>query len=162
MDPADTAAPVLDCGCPSVLCDTALRGRRLRVLAADDNLTNRMVLKALLADVTETLVMVEDGQQALDALANGDFDLVLMDSQMPVLDGITATRQLREREAAAGRSPVPVYAVTANVMQAHVNEYVSAGMTCVIAKPISREALLEVLGQHTHNAVSPAELRHSA
>ncbi|MEP3074213.1 ATP-binding protein [Maricaulis sp.] len=162
VDPADTAAPVLDCGCPSVLCDTALRGRRLRVLAADDNLTNRMVLKALLADVTETLVMVEDGQQALDALANGDFDLVLMDSQMPVLDGITATRQLREREAAAGRTPVPVYAVTANVMQAHVNEYVSAGMTGVIAKPISREALLEVLGQHTHNAVSPAELRHSA
>jgi signal transduction histidine kinase len=162
VEPADVTAPVLDCGCPSVLCDSALRGRRLRVLAADDNLTNRMVLKALLADVTETLVMVEDGQQALDALANGDFDLVLMDSQMPVLDGITATRQLREREAAAGRAAVPVYAVTANVMQAHINEYVSAGMTGVIAKPISREALLEVLGQHTRDAGSPAEFRHSA
>lgn len=162
VEPADAAAPVRDCGCPSALCDTALRGRRLRVLAADDNLTNRMVLKALLADVTETLVMVEDGQQALDALASGDFDLVLMDSQMPVLDGITATRQLREREAAAGRAPVPVYAVTANVMQTHINEYVSAGMTGVIAKPISREALLEVLGQHTHDAATPAEARRSA
>lgn len=162
VNQAGVAAPALDCGCPSALCDSALRGLRLRVLAADDNLTNRMVLKALLADVTETLVMVEDGQQALDALASGDFDLVLMDSRMPVLDGIAATRQLREREAVAGRAPVPVYAVTANVMPAHVNEYLSAGMTGVIAKPISREALLEVLGQHTHGAAMPAVARRSA
>lgn len=162
VEPADIAAPVLDCGCPSVLCDTALRGQRLRVLAADDNLTNRMVLKALLADVTETLVMVEDGQQALDALESGGFDLVLMDSQMPVLDGIAATRLLRAREATAGRPPVPVYAVTANVMPTHIEEYVSAGMTGVIAKPISREALLEVLGQHTRGTALPAEVRRSA
>ena len=160
--PADAATPLPDCGCPPALCDAALRGRRLRVLAADDNQTNRMVLKALLADVTGALVLVEDGQQALDTLESGSFDLVLMDSQMPVLDGITATRRLREREAAAGHAPIPVYAVTANVMQAHVDEYISAGMTGVIAKPISREALLDVLDRHSHDRAMPVPTKHTA
>ena len=70
--------------------------------------------------------------------------------------------RLREREAAAGHAPIPVYAVTANVMQAHVDEYISAGMTGVIAKPISREGLLDVLDRHSHDRAMPVPTKHTA
>jgi|GEM_PF-3469979 len=153
VEAAEAAAPILPCGCASPVCDTEMRARSLRILAADDNRTNRLVLQALLGAVTDELTIVGNGQEALDVLAVETFDLVLLDSQMPVLGGVETARRIRERERAEGLPAMPVYAVSANVMPRHVAEYTEAGMTGFIAKPVSREALFEVLARH---AVIPA------
>lgn len=152
------AAP-LPCGCASPACDIEGQTRALRVLAADDNETNRLVLQALLADATGSLVIVDDGQAALDALDGQDFDVVLLDSQMPVLDGIETTRRLRARERARDLPALPVYAVTASVMPEQVDHYLAAGMTGVIAKPVSRDSLLEALARHADTAGLPVSRR---
>ncbi len=93
-------------------------GARLagRVLVAEDNAVNQRLAQALLTRLGLTTVLVGDGQAALDALAAGGFDLVLMDCQMPVLDGYAATRALRERERGADGPRLPVVAMTANAM----------------------------------------------
>ena len=118
---------------------------RLRVLAADDNQTNRLVLRALLDGLVGTLCLVENGQEALDLLDADSFDIVLLDSRMPVMDGITAAREIRRREAERSQAPMPVYALTANVMPEQVAEYEAAGMDGVLAKPISRDTLIATL-----------------
>ena len=120
----------------------------LRVLAADDNPTNRLVLRALLDSLVGTLCLVENGQEALDLLEAEHFDLVLLDSRMPVMDGIAAAQAIRKGEAETGQPPLPVYALTANVMPEQVAEYEAAGMTGVLAKPIARDALIATLLKH--------------
>ncbi|WP_238934825.1 ATP-binding protein [Maricaulis parjimensis] len=122
--------------------------QRLRVLAADDSQTNRLVLRALLDSLVGTLCLVENGQEALDLLDAESFDIVLLDSRMPVMDGLSATREIRRREAGSGQPSLPVYALTANVMPEQVAEYEAAGMDGVLAKPISRDALISTLMSH--------------
>lgn len=126
--------------------------RCLRVLAADDNQTNRLVLSALLGDLTGELAIVEDGQQALDAMEAASFDVILLDSHMPVLNGIETVRRIRAREDEAGLPATPVYAVTADVMAQHIERCLEAGMTGIIAKPISRDTLLRTLAEHAREA----------
>ncbi|MAK63399.1 MAG: hypothetical protein CMF75_01440 [Maricaulis sp.] len=139
---ADMGEPVL----PVTADLTPLR--RLRILAADDNQTNRLVLRALLDSVVGTLCLVENGQEALDLLEAERFDLVLLDSRMPVMDGITAARAIRRLEAENGNQRLPIFALTANVMPEQVAEYEAAGMTGVLAKPIARDALISTLLKH--------------
>jgi CheY-like chemotaxis protein len=115
--------------------ETAERGA-LRILAAEDNEVNRLVLKTLLAQGGADLTVVNDGAQALAAWAGGDWDLVLMDVQMPVMDGMTAVRAIRAREAAEGRRRTPVIALTANAMLHQVEELRAAGMDDHVGKPI--------------------------
>ena len=115
--------------------------RSLRILAAEDNPTNQVVLRAFLQAVGVDLVMVENGAQAVEASAAGGFDLILMDIQMPVMDGITATHAIREREAGKGGRRVPIIALTANAMSHQVSEYLSAGMAGHVAKPIEASLL---------------------
>ncbi|MBE7219187.1 MAG: PAS domain-containing protein, partial [Caulobacteraceae bacterium] len=92
----------------------AARSTRARVLLAEDHPVNRRVVELILAGAEVDLTSVVNGAEALEALAGQDFDLVLMDVQMPVLDGLSATRELRAREAAAGARRTPVLALTAN------------------------------------------------
>jgi len=108
----------------------------IRVLAAEDNAVNQMVLKALLDQVGVDLTMTGDGAAAVAAWESGAWDLILMDVQMPVMDGPTATRAIRAREAATGRRRTPVLALTANAMSHQVEGYLAAGMDGFIAKPI--------------------------
>jgi CheY-like chemotaxis protein len=82
------------------------------------------------------LVMVGDGKQAVDAWRDGEFDIILMDIQMPEMDGLTATRHIRDEEQATGRARIPVIAVSANAMTHQVKEYLDAGMDGHVAKPI--------------------------
>ena len=84
---------------------------------------------------------------------------MLLDSQMPVLDGIETTRRLRARERARDLPALPVYAVTASVMPEQVDHYLAAGMTGVIAKPVSRDSLLEALARHADTAGLPVSRR---
>ena len=117
----------------------------LRILAAEDNSMNQIVLRTLLQQLGIEPVIVPDGRAAVDACAAQAFDLVLMDIQMPVLDGVAATREIRRHEAAVGRAPVPIIALTANVMSHQIYEYRAAGMDACVSKPIQFAELLETI-----------------
>ena len=110
--------------------------RPLRVLAAEDNLTNQMILNALLTPLQAEVTMVENGRKAVEAFDQADFDIVLMDIQMPEMSGVDATLAIRRVEAQKGLPHTPILAVTANVMTHQLKEYLAAGMDAVIAKPV--------------------------
>ena len=124
----------------------------LRVLAAEDNAVNQLVLKTLLHQMGVDPTVVENGQLAVAAWETGDWDVILMDIQMPVMDGLTATAQIRAREAAQGLPRTPIVALTANAMSHHVDQYVAAGMNDHVAKPIQAADLFAAL---TRAAVPP-------
>jgi signal transduction histidine kinase/AmiR/NasT family two-component response regulator len=119
------------------------------VLLAEDNPVNALVAEATLAKLGLQVTRVEDGQQALDALrqASHPYHLVLMDCQMPVLDGLEATRRLREWEAQEGRPRIPVVALTANAMTTDRQRCMDVGMDAHLGKPfrpVDLQALLQV------------------
>jgi signal transduction histidine kinase/ActR/RegA family two-component response regulator len=120
-----------------------LRGR---VLVAEDNESNQIVARAQLERMGLEVLTAGDGQQALDRLASETVDLVLMDCQMPVLDGYAATAALRQREAGSERH-LPVIALTASAMQGDAERCMAAGMDDYLAKPYSAEALYPVLAR---------------
>jgi signal transduction histidine kinase/ActR/RegA family two-component response regulator len=110
--------------------------RALRVLAAEDIPTNQLVLRTIMQTFGVELEMVDNGREAVEAWKLGHFDLILMDIQMPEMDGLTATRMIRSAEAASGRPRTPIIAVSANAMSHQVSEYLAAGMDGHVAKPI--------------------------
>lgn len=117
----------------------------LRVLAADDNATNRLVLRAMMGSMGIPTEIVEDGRRAVDAWTAGAFDLVLMDVQMPILNGVDATAEIRRLETERGGRRTPIVAFTANAMQHQVAEYLAAGFDCHLAKPVVLGELYAVL-----------------
>lgn len=117
----------------------------LRVLVAEDNPVNQLVLQTLLQQLGIEPTVVGDGKQACAAWRNGDWDLILMDIQMPVMDGVTATRAVRGEEAASGRARTPIVAVTANVMTHQVQAYRAAGIDDVVAKPVQVARLVDAI-----------------
>jgi CheY-like chemotaxis protein len=127
----------------------------LRVLAAEDNATNQMVLKTLLGAVGIEPVIVADGAEALEAWRGGEWDVVLMDIQMPIMDGIAATKAIRRAENATGRVSAPIIALTANAMQHHQAEYLAAGMNGFVAKPIDLGLLLQAIDAVLPEAEAP-------
>jgi signal transduction histidine kinase/ActR/RegA family two-component response regulator len=124
----------------------------IRVLAAEDNETNQLVLKTLLSQAGITPTLVENGRQALEAWEAQRWDIILMDIQMPIMDGVVATTAIRQREADTGRARTPIIAVTANAMTHQVAEYVAAGMDGMVPKPIDIAALFAAMEQ----ALEPA------
>jgi CheY-like chemotaxis protein len=111
---------------------------------------NALVADAAMAQMGLTVTLATDGQQALALLTAGPhhFDIVLMDCQMPVLDGIEATRRLRVHEQGAGLPNVPVVALTANAMPQDRQRCTAAGMDDHLAKPFKHEELAAVLRRH--------------
>jgi signal transduction histidine kinase/ActR/RegA family two-component response regulator len=133
----------------ALTCEAAAPGEAgsLRVLAAEDNHVNQMVLKTLLAQIGVEPTLVETGLEAVAAWDAGSFDLVLMDIQMPQMDGVAAAREIRRREALRGRPRTPIVALTANAMSHQVADYLAAGMDDHLAKPIDVTRLFEVVAQ---------------
>ena len=127
---------------PTILAD----GPALRVLAAEDNPVNRMVLKALLAQLDLEPTIVETGADTVRAWEAAHWDLILMDVQMPVMDGPTATMTIRAREALLGRPRTPILAVTANTMPHQLASYRAAGMDGVVSKPLNITDLFAAMG----------------
>jgi signal transduction histidine kinase/predicted negative regulator of RcsB-dependent stress response/ActR/RegA family two-component response regulator len=119
----------------------------LRVLAAEDNAVNQLVLKTLLHQLGIDPHVVEDGQAALDAWEGQPWDVILMDVQMPVMDGMTASTKIRQRELETGRPRTPIIALTANAMSHQVKQYLAVGMDGHVAKPIEIAALYQALSQ---------------
>ena len=138
---------------PALAPPRRLRGR---VLVAEDNESNLIVARVQLERMGLAVVTAGNGQQALDLLASEAVDLVLMDCQMPLVDGFAATTALREREAGSDRH-LPVVAVTANAMQGDRERCLAAGMDDYLAKPYTGEALLTLLARWL-----PAERRKAA
>jgi CheY-like chemotaxis protein len=138
---ADAGAPVFGAASEDESL-SPLHGRR--VLVVDDHPVNRRVIKLFLAPFDCDLVEVENGREALDALEAEAFDLVLMDVNMPVMDGLEATRRLRRDPRWAA---LPVVALTADVMRTQIDICLEAGMDAHIAKPIDLRDLLSVLVQ---------------
>jgi len=118
---------------------------RIRVLAAEDNSVNQLVLKTLLHQIGVEPQVVDNGEQALEAWKNSPWDVILMDMQMPVMDGLTATRAIRAAEAAMGRARTPIIALTANAMSHQIQLCRAAGMDSHVAKPIEAARLFAAL-----------------
>jgi CheY-like chemotaxis protein len=118
--------------------------RRARILLAEDSALIRRVARLQLQDLQYAVDMVEDGEQAVTAVAAGDYELVLMDMRMPKMDGLTATRAIRAAERESGRHVV-VIALTANVLEGDRKACIEAGMDDFLTKPLERNALRKAL-----------------
>lgn len=127
----------------------------LQVLMAEDNATNQMVLKTLLGLAGISPTVVENGLEAVSAWERQDWDVVLMDIQMPEMNGVEATRAIRQGELKTGRTRTPIIAVTANAMTHQVAEYEAAGMDGVVAKPIDMANLLSEMERALDGAPTP-------
>jgi PAS domain S-box-containing protein len=120
-------------------------GATIRVLAAEDNGMNQLVLRTLLAQAGIEPRIVGNGREAVEAWASEPWDMILMDVQMPEVDGPTATGMIRARERAANLARTPIIALTANAMAHQVAEYAEAGMDDFVAKPIEAARLFEAI-----------------
>jgi signal transduction histidine kinase/ActR/RegA family two-component response regulator len=133
----------------------------LHLLAAEDNPTNRQVLQAVMDSLGINIDIVPDGKEAVEAWRTGGYDLILMDIQMPVMDGITAAREIRAEEDASQRRRTPIIALTANALTHQIEEYMAAGMDGHVAKPIEIAKLYEAISA-TLNAAATGGVGHAA
>lgn len=118
------------------------------VLLVEDNEVNRLVARRILEHMGVTVVTATDGREALEKVRQRDFDCILMDVQMPVMDGLEATRILRQWERENGRAPIPVIALTANAMDEERERCIAVGMNSHLAKPFRRQQLTRVLSPY--------------
>jgi signal transduction histidine kinase/ActR/RegA family two-component response regulator len=142
--PREEAAPA-EASVPEAREGLALEG--LKVLLAEDHPTNQRIVELVLGPTGVELTIAENGADALEALAREQFDVVLMDMQMPVMDGLQATAELRRREAAEGLTPLPVIMLTANAMGEHVEAARKAGADRHMAKPLRPAALIRAVAE---------------
>jgi len=140
----EVAAPVVDRSVPA--SDDAggcLEG--LRILVVEDNPTNRLIASRMLESLGATVELAHDGAEGVEAAARAGFDVIFMDIQMPVMDGVEAARRIRRLEGPAAAPPI--VAMTANVMKHQINDYLTAGMDGAIAKPLNPAAILAELSR---------------
>ncbi|MEZ4648398.1 MAG: ATP-binding protein [Candidatus Eisenbacteria bacterium] len=136
--------------------------KNARVLVAEDNPVNQEVVGAMLEHLGIDAELVENGAQAIAAFRASSFDLVLMDCQMPEMDGLAATERIREHERAAGAAPTPIIALTANAMSGDRERCLEVGMNDHLAKPYDESDLRQILDRwmdpqsHTDDGSSPA------
>ncbi|MBL8373181.1 ATP-binding protein [Accumulibacter sp.] len=138
---------------PAVAADLA----GARVLVAEDNAVNREIAAAILRSLGCEVELVEDGAQAVVAARAGSHDMILMDCQMPMMDGYTASRAIRCDERAGGRAAMPIIALTANALAGDRDECLAAGMDDYVTKPVTREQLAAALRRHLQRRAAPAD-----
>jgi CheY-like chemotaxis protein len=126
------------------------RSRAFRILLAEDNRVNQAVASRLLAKLGHTPVVANNGREAIDLLEQERFDLVLMDIQMPEMDGILATKSIREREKSTHRH-IPIIAITAHAMKGDRTRCLAAGMDGYVTKPINLEEVTEAILTALHD-----------
>jgi len=135
----EVAAPATEAVQPQVVAEAGyLDG--ISILVVEDNAVNRMIASKMLENLGATVATAEDGEHGVEAAAHGAFDLILMDIQMPGIDGVEATRRIRALDGPA--KDLPIIALTANVMAHQRQDYLNAGMNGVVGKPINPNALL--------------------
>jgi PAS domain S-box-containing protein len=120
----------------------------LRILLVEDSSDNRLLIKVYLGKTPHQLDMVENGEEAVAKFKTAKYDLVLMDMQMPIMDGYTATRQIREWEQIQTQSPVPIVALTAFALKEEAQKSLDAGCNAHITKPIKKATLLQTVSEY--------------
>lgn len=128
---------------------------KLRVLIADDLLANRMILQSMLGESGHEVVTVNNGRELVNSITPfieqttdaPPFDLILTDIQMPIMDGVTATRRIRELEIRRGANHIPIFAITANALSEERERIMESGVTTVLTKPVQSEALADQLAK---------------
>jgi len=148
-------------GDPGTISTPVLRLEALSVLVVEDNLVNQTIIEAMLRQLGHDITIAGNGREALDALAQDDFDLVLMDCNMPEMDGITATRLLRAGANRVRDANVSVIALTANAMDGDRELCLAAGMNDFLAKPVTIAALRQAIDR-VRAMREPAPCRVSA
>ena len=133
--------------------------RTIRILVAEDNKINQTVIVAMLQKAGHHVDVVNNGLEALSAVMRTPYDVVLMDVQMPEMDGITATRKIRELEGERG--DVPIIALTANAMVGDREQYLDAGMTDYVSKPIEPVKLASALRRQCGTDVAVKMITHT-
>ena len=133
-------------------------GAPLQVLLADDHATNRTVVALILEALGVELTSVENGQEAVDAFKSQPFDVVLMDMQMPVMDGLTAIEHIRTFEAESNAARTPILVVSANAMTEHIEKAMQSGADGHVAKPINAAGLIAAL----EDALAERDARQAA
>jgi CheY-like chemotaxis protein len=121
--------------------------RSLRLLLVDDSPDNRLLVQAYLKTSFYQLDMAENGEVAVEKFKSRSYDMVLMDMQMPVMDGYTATRAIREWEGQSGLRPTPIIALTAFAMKEELQKSLEAGCNTHLTKPIKKAILLEAINK---------------
>ncbi|MGE5086503.1 MAG: ATP-binding protein, partial [Bacillota bacterium] len=146
--PTESARPSYEAE-PQQLSPEAGVSRNSRILIVDDTEDNRFLLLTYLKKYPFDVVQAENGKQAVEAATKEAFDLILMDIQMPVMDGYVATKKIREWEKEQGRKAIPIIAVSANAMAEDVQKSLDAGCTEHLTKPVKKTALLEMVQRYT-------------
>jgi len=142
--------------------EAELEGRPVQVLCAEDHPVNRQVIEFILAAAGVGVTTVENGAEAVDAYKAQAFDAVLMDMQMPVMDGLTATKAIRELEAQTGRPATPVIMVTAHGLPEHVSASRAAGADRHVTKPVVAADLLNTLAECINGQAQAGEAQRAA
>ncbi len=142
------------------VCPVRSASRRLRILLAEDHATNRKIVELILGPLGVDITAVENGEEAILAFETGRFDLILMDMQMPVMDGLSATAAIRRLEEEGNRTRVPIAMLTANAMGSHVEEALSAGADIHISKPVTPDSLItevvDLMKSYGHGSIIAA------
>ncbi len=128
-----------------VACEGA--GQALRILLVEDNAANQMVVRCLLEPLGFEIVVADNGREGVEQFEAGAFDMILMDMQMPVMDGLTAIGVIRAQEAERRLARTPIVMLTANTTDVHHQRAMTAGADALVAKPVTLEILLNGLDQ---------------
>jgi PAS domain S-box-containing protein len=124
----------------------------LHILLVEDSIDNRTITMAYLQDTPYRIEIAENGAVAYKKFTAGHYDLVLMDRQMPIMDGLAATRAIREWEQVNNRPATPIIALTASALKGDQEKFEAAGCTAYLTKPIKQEALLQAIKEHSEGA----------
>jgi CheY-like chemotaxis protein len=133
------------------------QGRRCRALVVDDNSTNRLILNVMLTEAGGAVSEACDGLVAFEAFQNGAFDVVLMDIEMPRMDGLAATRAIRLLEQQQDLPRTPIIVVSAFVTRADQEASAAAGADRHLSKPVDMNALLDAVAEATEGSLSPPQ-----
>jgi CheY-like chemotaxis protein len=129
----------------------------LRILLAEDSEDNRLLIQLYLKKTQHVLDIAANGKVAVERFVSDNYDLVLMDMQMPVMDGYTATRKIREWEQKEKKPETPIVALTAHALKGDMEKCLSMGCSYFVSKPIKKNRLLEIIrmfsekGAHVEN-----------
>ena len=123
----------------------------LRLLYAEDCDVNRMLFRLFLKSTTHTLHFAENGKEAVEKTVNGNYDIVFLDVQMPVKDGLTAAREIRKWEEKNNKEPVPIFSLTAHAMKEDIKKSLDAGCNHHITKPVKKDVLLNYIRKYSRD-----------
>ncbi|VAV84646.1 BarA sensory histidine kinase (= VarS = GacS) [hydrothermal vent metagenome] len=133
--------------------DVPLDTRPLKILLAEDTEDNRLLIKSYLKKLPYTIAMACNGQEALDKFKKENFHLILMDMQMPVMDGYTATAEIRQWEKDNKKEATPILALTAHALKGDMEKSLKAGCDDHITKPVKKQMLLKIIMQYTKEVI---------